>query len=437
MNRRAKGTSNTEKKIMMFKFKTDDDILTYCDQGYKYISKQKFTQIRSNPITEEYLLVNHNKLSNFTLQKQYKLFLLTADFLKELTNSDINLYKTGGISKTARQLWLNLCNPPKASKIANEEAVWIRSCRGQLKHSIPYKGQQSWKLDITSEYPFIMRSDHFQVPIKKGKFLTLTKEEFNTMKFYKYGIYRVKMISRVNPFIFRPNDKNYYTHTDLNFAKELGYEMDLIEDGKPNFLSYEGCLMNGAKLFRPFTDYLFNLKQMGYKTAKVYINRLWGALCKKNLMAIDTQKDNEIRENREIIQFCPTEDNLIRTGKDLKIDIANADSFFETGYARLKPFLLAKARYVTAQHVMKNIDDIVYINTDGYILKAEPHPSVQYVRLKDKKTAKMGDLILEAENQPCEVFHSNKVIGFENPLPDPFVELEMDKQLFLKNKQKK
>jgi hypothetical protein len=418
---------------MMFKYK-GDHILTYCEQGYKYINKEQFTQIRSNPLTEDYLLVKYNKDFNMVLAQEYKLFLLTADFLKELTNGEINLYKTGGVSKTAEQLWLNLCNPPKAEKIGKEEAVWLRSCRGQLKYSVPYKGK-GWKLDITSEYPFIMRSDHFQVPIKAGKFLTLTTEEFSSMKFFKYGIYRVKIITRVNPFIFRPNDKNYYTHTDLNFARVLKYVTELIEDGKPNFLSYEECLINGAKLFRPFTDYLINFKQMGYKTAKVYINRLWGALCKKNLIAINTEIDNEIKEAREIIQFCPVEDNL-HHNNGLKVDVSNAESFFETNYARLRPFLLAKARYVTAQHVLKNIDDIVYINTDGYVLKNKPHPSVKYILLKDKKSAKLGDLILEAENQTCEVFNSNKVVGFDNNNPDAFVELEMDKKLFKKNKQK-
>jgi hypothetical protein len=91
----------------------------------------------------------------------------------------------------------------------------------------------------------------------------------------------VKIPTRVNPFIFRPNEKNYYTHIDVNFAKELNYDMEIIEDGQPNFLSYEGCLINGAKLFKPFVDYLYQFKHIGYKTIKVYLNSLWGFLCKK------------------------------------------------------------------------------------------------------------------------------------------------------------
>lgn len=289
MNCRVKGTSPTEKKIMMFKFK-GEHILTFSDQGYKYISKQEFTQIRSNPITEEYLLVNHNKLLKYTLQKQYRLFIETADFLKELTNGDINLYMTGGERKTSDQLFRRTCNPSKPDKISKKEAMWLRKCRGQLRSAIKYKGK-GWKLDIVSAYPYIMSSDKFNVPYKKGKFLTMTNEEFQNTKYYKFGIYRVRILTRVNPFIFRPNDEHYYTHIDLNFAKTLNYEMEIIEDGEPNFLSYENCLINGYKLFKPFVDYLFKFKNTGYKTIKVYINRLWGALCKKNLIPVT---DNHI-----------------------------------------------------------------------------------------------------------------------------------------------
>ena len=89
-----------------------------------------------------------------------------------------------------------------------------------------------------------------QWPIDEGELVTITQTEYKTMKYFKYGLYHVK-IHDVDYRLLKLNSKNWYTHTDLNRALELKYTLEMIEDGKPNGLLYKK-FVNGAKLFRPY-----------------------------------------------------------------------------------------------------------------------------------------------------------------------------------------
>jgi hypothetical protein len=421
MTFRVRGTSKTEKAIMIFKFNDLGSVDTY-SQEYKKktITKEQFGELRSKPITASHLLVREDEDLSLSLRKQFKLFQKRAKLLKKLTNGQINLFKTGSESNTALQLFYDLCKPPEPDKITEAEAVFLSNCRGQLKHAINYKGK-AWKLDIVSEYPSIMRSEHMQFPIKQGTLKTLTLQDFDEIKYFKYGIYRVKILTRINPFIFNINDKNYYTHIDLNFAKTLNYEMELVEDGNPNFLSYEGCLISGAKLFKPFVDYLFQFKKLGYKSIKIFLNKLWGKLCQKNVIVA---KDNEIHENKNMLEICPIGDNLDHTSL-FKIEVCSYESYYETDFARMRSFMLAKGRFMTAQYIMKNINDVVYVNTDGYLLKTAPNKEIKF-------GSEIGNLKLEAENHEVEVKNCNTVKGFAKVEIDSFNLIEADEELFNK-----
>jgi hypothetical protein len=421
---RAKGTANEEKEILIYKFNKEGNIWVYGKEvKYQVLTHENFKKIRSNPLSSPYLLVRTDDRLKLSLRKEYQLFEKRQEILFKISEGKINLFKTGSDSLTAMQLFLDLCKPPIADEITPEETIFLSSCKGQLKHGKKYKGR-GFKLDIISEYPSIMKSEHMNFPYKKGKLLKLNKKEFDEMKFFKYGIYHVKITSEVNPFIFRLNKLNYYTHIDLNFAKTLKYNMEIIEDDKPNFLSYEGCLINASKLFGPFVNYLFGLKQKGYKSIKCILNCLWGYLCKKNEIHITVQNNTEIFATKELLNIGPVGNDLNhKTAK--KIDIISKTYFYESNYARIGPFMLAKGRFVTAQHMLKNIDDVVYVNTDGWVLKNEPS--------KDLKFGKnLGDLKLEEVKEKIEINNSNEVIGFKKTENDPFAKIEEDMELYKK-----
>jgi len=81
--------------------------------------------------------------------------------------------------------------------------------------------------------------------------------------------------------LFKESKNNTYCHTKLNRAIELGLEMELLDDTIPNFINYEGCLMNGAKLFRPFIDYLFQFKKDGIKEIKKIFKYIYWYVIRK------------------------------------------------------------------------------------------------------------------------------------------------------------
>jgi len=63
-------------------------------------------------------------------------------------------------------------------------------------------------------------------------------------------------------------------------AQAYGLKIELICDGKPNFLYYsKDCLVSSALLFKKYVDNLYPLKLRKVKGAKLLLNILWGALC--------------------------------------------------------------------------------------------------------------------------------------------------------------
>jgi hypothetical protein len=141
------------------------------------------------------------------------------------------------------------------------------------------------------------------------------------LEFFSFGIYHVKIYD-IDFRTFKENKKNWYTHTDLNYAKtKLKLKISLIEDEEPNALLYDNKkLMTGNKLFGPFINYLFEFKKAGHKEIKKYISSLWGTLSQFDIM---TLKTDVIREGKVILTITP--DN---NGK-LTFETALKDKFYE------------------------------------------------------------------------------------------------------------
>jgi len=123
--------------------------------------------------------------------------------------------------------------------------------------------------------------------------------------------------------------------------------------------------------------------------------------------------------------MCPVGNDL-KHKKVYKIDIISKEYYYESNYARLGPFMLAKGRYVIAQHVLKNINDIVYINTDGYVLKDKPSKELKFGK-------ELGDLKMEEFQDKIEVLNSNEVRGFTKTVNDPFKVIKNYLKLFKSN----
>lgn len=391
-----------DKGIAIFEMVNSTSVNICTENGLETISLENFKSIRKMPRTSKYLMVRKDSrdkdLKGKNLQEQYDIVVKESKALFELTKGEMNRFRTGSVSKTALQLFYDICKPSIPDPILLFETKVIESCyNAALMWAIPYTGY-GYKYDICSQYPSILRSTHMSWPIGQGQLHTLKQSDVKDMKFFKYGIFHVKIL---NPDyrLFRTSQSHWYTHICLTRAiLELKYDFEVIDDGEPNWLTFTKYI-NGAKLFGPFIDYLFPFKKDGHKYVKKYINVLAGALCKTNIISVNVGDTNRIiYEDRSIMTQMPLGRNLddMYSTKTC-IDIVRSDKLYENDFARMKPFLVARGRYLISKIIEKNLDICVHVHTDSVILKKPIH--------KDQILGSdIGDLKFESEG---DVFVKN------------------------------
>jgi hypothetical protein len=400
----VKGTSPKQDKPLAIFVNTGKNFQCYSlEEGYFTITFLEKSMMRKKPRSAKYMLIGQDKkdptLKNLDISKQCKILTERGIKLKDLTDGKINIFRTGSAAKTSLQLFYDLCDPDEPDKIQPFERDILEQGHGALICGKKSKGI-CYKYDICSEYPSLLASAQHRYPIGEGELKTLSKDEFNKLEFFYFGMYHVKVINP-NRFIFSNNPNNWYTHTDLNFAKKLKYKLELIEDDQPNCLFYsKDKQKNGREIFGKFVNYLFELKQQGHKDIKAYLNALWGALTQTN----KSYRHDEVYANKEVLTLMPMGDDINFDG--LKIGVVNKDNFYETDFARIKPFLLSYGRCKTANIIMNNLDNIVRVHTDGIILKRP-------IDKNQKLGNGLGDLKYEGCSY-CEILNSNNYIWMQD-----------------------
>jgi hypothetical protein len=389
--------SYNEKKIMLY------DRVTF--EGYNGIEKRKLSKEEYKHILynyqSEYVLIDREEREKvITIEDEYKELIEAADSLKKATFGVINLYKTGNITNTALDLFERFTkyidNP---DQIEQDEAEWIQNATvGAIIWADKYQGP-AYKYDVKSQYPSIYKSSG-KFPIKRGTFMIINTLE--NVEYFQYGIYRCVISKSDDPDInklFRFNSDHYYTHTSMEHAKSLGLKIDLIQDGKVNFLYYpRDCLISFDEVFDKYTNYLFDLKDKKIPKAKDIINRIWGALSQKNKKSYfnDNIREINITSDEDLYMLRPYKDNedydvietTLRTNK------------FKTNFARLCPFLISRARYNISKIIQPFKSEIKRIHTDGFI---------SISKLDIKTGEKLGDLKYEGYCENCIIKNcSNK-----------------------------
>jgi len=266
----VKGTSpHIDKPLAVFQIIDGKTRIFYQDKNKVYhIKPEKFKKMRSNPRSSNYLLIKFNKRKYKTIQEQLKDTVTEGLFLKELTNGKINLFRTGSVAKTSMQLFYDLNEEPDEPEPISEKEneFLLKAINGAMIWAKPYKGK-GYKYDVVSEYPSIMISKNLKIPYGGVTFHKITNKELREMGVFKYGIYHCK-VHYPDERLFRVNDNNFYTHTDLNYVlNHLKYKLEMIEDGEDNAMIYSN-LKSARSTFKPFVDYLFNFKNQGVKEVK-------------------------------------------------------------------------------------------------------------------------------------------------------------------------
>ena len=320
-----------------------------------------------------YILINREPKLKLTLKEEYDLFIHDADVLNKETEGLINLYKTGNNADTALNLFDKytkiIRNPPLITQV---ESTFISKCKGAIIFGTPYEGQ-AYKYDVKSMYPSIQASV-IKFPIDEGDILYLTTEEFNEMKFFKYGIYRVKVYKEDTDTnkLFRFNPEHYYTHTDLEVAKEIGLNYELIVDNQPNFMHYSrDKLMTGSEIFGEFVKTMFDYKQRKLPRSKGILNILWGKLCEKNVKKDTislTGPTFKVPSDAYIVRIRPSN---INEDENI-IEYSYNDSVYKSGWARIGVFLISKGKSMISKIIQPYKKLAVRCHTDGVVFREIP-----------------------------------------------------------------
>jgi hypothetical protein len=85
------------------------------------------------------------------------------------------------------------------------------------------------------------------------------------------------------------------------------------------------------------------------------------------------------------------------------IEYANNDSFYKSNFARLKPFLLSKARSTICNIILPYKDNVVKCHTDSMLLSVKPEGI--------KTGLKLGELAYEGYYENCVVKSNAKETG--------------------------
>ncbi|GET55703.1 hypothetical protein GLOIN_2v1472929 [Rhizophagus irregularis DAOM 181602=DAOM 197198] len=287
------------------------------------------------------------------------------------------------------------------------EAEWISDAMmgGLIWADNEWKGYGR-QYDVTSLYPSIQQSNA-NFPIQQGKFQIL-KDFVDYRGYALYGLFHANVSG--NDILFRQNKRRVYTFIDLQRAKKLGLDIQLIQDGKPNALIYDReARISGTVIFGEYVHFLFNIKNQGGvagRVAKRVLNTLWGALCqrKRNYKTLTTDQTDPFKFPEGHIL-----DSIIPVGSDQwRFQFTNPGSPFKGEYPRIAPFLLAHGQKMTSELLEPYKDKVRRIHTDGFILEEQPS-SPTLITCPENASKALKALKFETAGY-CHVKNANKVI---------------------------
>ena len=351
---------------------------------------------------------------------EYDQYIKDADIMKKLAKGKckVNMYRTGNCRDAAMKFFLENVKEILEKKgmvpevLSDKEVEYVEGCsNGGLIFAEPYTGL-GYQFDGNSWYFNNYMHENLLVPLKVGTPKKLSADEFNYMKmkvkdhFFKIGIYRAKVTSpNKDPKwdkLFKFNIGNYYTHLDLTHAKNLGLNMDILQDGDDNAIIYERnqCL-TGSELFRNF-HVLYGIKREHPEVkhvAKGMLNGIWGKLCQRNTVNVYFKDDDySIGEHGTKVRYRAI---VNKDGEWIGDECLYKGKMFMTEYARLKPFLTARARIELAKVIAPIHEHVHRCHTDGFVCDIKPTHL--------KIGIEHGEFKLEKQGQ-IEVVNANKVI---------------------------
>ena len=258
--------------------------------------------------------------------------------------------------------------------------------KGEYKNVIDY--------DMNSMYANYMKQLNFIFPSSKPIYKMFTTQEFNNLQFYSFGIYRVSF-TNTHKFWTIGTKLSWYTHHDLNIAKLLNMKIVLIENETKALLYESKNCIRGNKCFENVIDYIDKLEKNKNisKYMKTIRTSLFGVLTSKN------KKYNIIKHDEQIECSDFLLESIVDSQKSTVVETIDKNNIFKYSWARCGIFLTAYCRIKMIQVLLKcNLDDIIQINTDGFISKTIIKDLKISKDMGDWKIKHTGDCIVQNKN---------------------------------------
>ena len=394
-------------------FNSDSTCLIYGKEGEKEITKKEFLKMQDEQ-SKKYTLIRLNKYSKHkTLETVYNETKLQREELLTASDNKIDLYRFRNLNDMILdQFRMRSEILTEPDEINAQESVFISGSYtgGLMWCETNYEGEL-FEYDINSMYSSAMINQYFQFPIKAGHFIKLTQEEFLKLEYFKYGIYKCIVENNEDEKfnkLFRFNDLNCYAHYDLTRAKELKFDITMIEDNEANVLLYnKDDLICGNKIFSKYIKYFFEMKKNKLTAesgiSKLILNKLHGLLCERNLIFKTATKEDPVDASKiDIVKMKRSMNNNI----EVKY---NDNKLFKTNYARLGAFLNSFCRLSISRIAFDYIDNIKKIHTDGIYLDVPM--KIKSNNNRNNKVVISDDIgDFKCKNLgKCKIVHINKI----------------------------
>eukprot|EP01039_Chlorochromonas_danica_P011493 gene11493-12865_t len=293
-------------------------------------------------------------------------------------------------------------DPEDAHKpLSTTEHWWIERCANfgiqYLDEKVKGKTTKCYSHDFKNQYGSIFVSD-LMIPKCEGEETILKK--LPKRKRLEAGFYHVKISSDNDNFrkIWVYSKYNVYVKESLEFAMlhdhEYDVKIELIQDGKPNAYLYDEDDMVPLKRIANtwFTQLSALRKEEKFKDNKLLkhlISSAWGHLNAHNCIYKSLK---EIKEEELDVSWQDGADYKIlqyrNYGDRDRYKLLNTKSPYKHNI-RLKPWITAAARNLTASIVLQDPEHVVRVQTDSVSFTREQSFNDENFVPEDKTTGKI------------------------------------------------
>lgn len=297
------------------------------------------------------------------------------------------------------------CDYKDHEPITPTEYKWFEKCANFGLQYLKKKDytKKGFGYDFKNQYALVLNSENV-IPNKQGEEFTLT--ELPKRKELKHGFYAVKISCDNDNFrkIFAFSKNNVYLKESLQIAmkhkKTYDVKIELIKKNQPNAYLYKDKDMVTLNSItnRWFTE-LTDLRNIYPKNRliKHLLSSAWGHLNANNT------KNLELEEMQKLNVGVTMEDEyMIMEYHEYRHANASDDRKTKAPYwvvmdtkkpykhnIRLKPWITALARNMTAEIILKDIENVIRVHTDGIVFKNEMTFDDVNLVPEDKTTGKI------------------------------------------------